>query len=235
MRGRRGWGTGEGGETSKGKVNLREQAIRENRTRGSNERAHVAIRENTRTGNECAHVRWMQLLPSARIVHAPLKTTKQCVEARFCPVTSRPFRSRPQPEKERPPDHTCAHLHTMMTHTHTHAHTIPTDMYALHEIPNDTGLPLLPHCLSSTTVFSIFAFLPSPPANPFRSDRAPPWRKCQSRSSRETPTKVSANTIPHDHGESIFGSKIIAARVLFADSCARIGESHGCRASFFRA
>lgn len=43
---------------------------------------------------------------SGGIVHAPLKTTKQCVEARFCPVTSRPFRSRPQPEKESGDAHT---------------------------------------------------------------------------------------------------------------------------------
>lgn len=59
-------------------------------------------RTNARTSDGCNFA----IRASARIVHAPLKTTKQCVQARFCPVTSRPFPSRPQPEKERAATHT---------------------------------------------------------------------------------------------------------------------------------
>lgn len=69
---------------------------------------HVAIRENERM-----RARPMDATCTIpRIVHAPLKTTKQCVEARFCPVTSRPFRSRPQPEKERCTNRTYVYIHT---------------------------------------------------------------------------------------------------------------------------
>lgn len=102
---------------------------------------------------------------SARIVHAPLKTTKQCVEARFCPVTSRPFRSRPQPEKE----------------THPRPQNAPP--VSCLRAPNTlTTLLRCGHCVSST-VFSIFLSRPNLPLRatpekpeflPFRRYEFPP-------------------------------------------------------------
>ena len=97
-----------GGETSKGKANLRRTG-RYEKTSGTRRGEHTSCSIYTHEradGNERTRARPMEcnfaIRASARIVHAPLKTTKQCVEARFCPVTSRPFSKQTAAATEKP-------------------------------------------------------------------------------------------------------------------------------------
>lgn len=94
---------------------------------------------------------------------------------------------------------TCAHLHTMMTHAYDSHHVCVTRNPRRYE-----GLPLLPHCLSSTTVFSIFAFLPS--FLPLPLQPLSIGRMSVSILTGNTNQVSRPNTIPYDRGESIFVS-----------------------------